>query len=162
MAASWASRGSVTATEAGGRAELAMQQGWLAFPGVFEEPRIPLDRLKARVDWARRAVAGGEPNWSVSVSQASFANADAAGNLALARAIVQLRCHQIGLHPALPIVVRGLQQCGRFARIHGGEVEIKLCHGLGRETLDLQINPLSKCRACPSKLSNLNAKLQFQ
>ena len=71
----------VTATEVGGRADVAIQQGWLAFPGVFEESRIPLDRLKARVDWTRRGVAGGEPNWSVNVSQASFANADAAGTL---------------------------------------------------------------------------------
>lgn len=71
----------VSASEAGGRADVAMKSGWLAFPGVFEEPRIALDRLKARVDWAQRGVAGGAPNWSVSVSQASFANADAEGSL---------------------------------------------------------------------------------
>lgn len=73
----------VSATEAGGRADLAMKQGWLAFPGVFEEPRIALDRLQARVEWSRQvaAVAGAPANWSVRVSRASFANADAEGSL---------------------------------------------------------------------------------
>lgn len=77
----------VSATEAGGRAELSMKAGWLAFPGVFEEPRIPLERLNARVTWSRRASAAGspgatgEPDWSVSVTQASFANDDAVGTL---------------------------------------------------------------------------------
>lgn len=71
----------VSASEVGGRADLAMKSGWLAFPGVFEEPRIALDRLRARVDWTRRGVAGGAPQWLVSVSQASFANADAEGTL---------------------------------------------------------------------------------
>lgn len=73
----------VSATDAGGRADLAMKQGWLSFPGVFEEPRIPLDRLDARVEWSRQPGGGGAApaDWSVRVSKASFANADAAGEL---------------------------------------------------------------------------------
>lgn len=71
----------VSATEAGGRADVTMQQGWLAFPGVFEEPRIALDRLKSRVEWSRRWVKGGAPDWTVRVGQTSFANADAEGSV---------------------------------------------------------------------------------
>ena len=73
----------VSATDAGGRADLAMKQGWLSFPGVFEEPRIPLDRLDARVAWSRQPGGGGAApaDWSVRVSKASFANADAEGEL---------------------------------------------------------------------------------
>ena len=60
----------VSATDAGGRADLAMKQGWLSFPGVFEEPRIPLDRLDARVEWSRQPGGGGAApaEWSVRVS----------------------------------------------------------------------------------------------
>ena len=105
----------VTATEAGGRADLVMQQGWLAFPGVFEEPRIPLDQLQARVDWTRRAVAGAAPDWSVKVSQASFANADAAGTLDATwrTATAGERNAQGQPLPRLPGV---LQMDGRLAR----------------------------------------------
>lgn len=71
----------VSATEVGGHADLTMKSGWLAFPGVFEEPRIALDQLKARVTWTRRTVKGAEPDWSVQVRQASFANADAQGTV---------------------------------------------------------------------------------
>ncbi len=105
----------VTATEVGGRADLVMQQGWLAFPGVFEEPRIPLDQLQARVDWTRRAVAGAAPDWSVKVSQASFANADAAGTLDATwrTATAGERNAQGQPLPRLPGV---LQMDGRLAR----------------------------------------------
>lgn len=39
------------ASQAGGEAELDMRAGWLAFPGLFEEPRLPLDRLQAQLRW---------------------------------------------------------------------------------------------------------------
>jgi uncharacterized protein (TIGR02099 family) len=73
----------ITATEAGGRAELHLKQGWLALPGVFEVPRLELDDLNAKVGWTLRAspVAGGASQWQVNVQQARFANADLAGQL---------------------------------------------------------------------------------
>lgn len=71
----------VTADESGGQAELAMKAGWLAFPGVFEEARIPLDRLNARINWTRTLKADAVADWRVRVSEASFANPDAQGQL---------------------------------------------------------------------------------
>jgi len=74
------------ATEAGGQADLTLQAGWLSFPGVFERPQLPLDKLKARVNWqvkppAQPALAGQPAQWQVDVTQARFANADATGQL---------------------------------------------------------------------------------
>lgn len=74
---------SVQATEAGGSAELAVREGWLGFPGVFEEPRIALDSLSANLRWTVQppTQAGAPSRWQVEVRQARFANAEAAGQL---------------------------------------------------------------------------------
>lgn len=73
----------VQATETGGSAELAVREGWLGFPGVFEESRIALDSLSANVRWTVQAPAkaGAPSRWQVEVRQARFANAEAAGQL---------------------------------------------------------------------------------
>ena len=73
----------VQATETGGSAELAVREGWLGFPGVFEEPRIELDSLNADVRWTVQPPAkqGAPSRWQVEVRQARFANAEAAGQL---------------------------------------------------------------------------------
>jgi uncharacterized protein (TIGR02099 family) len=73
----------VQATEAGGSADLTLRKGWLAFPGVFEEPRIELDTLDARVTWSIQPPArdGAPRRWQVDVRQARFANAEAEGQL---------------------------------------------------------------------------------
>ncbi len=60
--------------QAGGRAEVDMADGNLVFPGVFEEPTLPLNRLRADVRWTVR----GE-QLAVDVGSLSFANADAEG-----------------------------------------------------------------------------------
>lgn len=74
---------SIDATRDGGQASLDMRQGWVEFPGAFEEPRIPVDFLKAQVRWQRlAATAPGLPaGLRVEVSKADFANADAQGSL---------------------------------------------------------------------------------
>lgn len=74
---------SVQASETGGSADLALREGWLAFPGVFEEPRIALDSLSANLRWTVQppAKAGAPSRWQVEVRQARFANAEAAGQL---------------------------------------------------------------------------------
>jgi len=73
----------VQASETGGSAELAVREGWLGFPGVFEEPRIALDSLSANLRWTVQPPAkeGEPPRWQVEVRQARFANSDAAGQL---------------------------------------------------------------------------------
>ncbi len=60
----------------GGRAQLALRQGALDFPDVFETTRIDLDRLDARVRWRVQ----GE-RIEVDLDEGSFANAHAEGTL---------------------------------------------------------------------------------
>jgi uncharacterized protein (TIGR02099 family) len=61
-------------TQAGGTARLAIAQGALEFPGVFEEPLLPVEQLAADLQWQ---VKGDD--LSVSVARLKFANADAQG-----------------------------------------------------------------------------------
>ena len=60
--------------QAGGRATLGMQNGALYFPGVFEDPVLPLDRLQANLRWQ----VEGE-RIAVQATEVQFANADAEG-----------------------------------------------------------------------------------
>ncbi|MGJ7581683.1 YhdP family protein [Variovorax sp. RHLX14] len=64
------------ATQAGGSAKLAIAQGALDFPGIFEEPTVPIDRLSAQLTWK---LDGDKVQ--VQVSKLGFANADASGEL---------------------------------------------------------------------------------
>ncbi|MGJ3702273.1 YhdP family protein [Variovorax sp. AFSI2.2] len=62
------------ATHAGGTAALTMARGTLEFPGVFEEPVIPIDRLAAQLQWKL-----DKGNAQLQVSKLRFANTDAEG-----------------------------------------------------------------------------------
>lgn len=63
-------------TEGGGEARLALADGVLEFPGVFEEARVPMAQLDGLVRWQH---AGAR--LAVQVPELQFANADAAGQL---------------------------------------------------------------------------------
>jgi uncharacterized protein YhdP len=63
------------ATQAGGTATLAIAQGTLEFPGVFEEPVIPIDRLSTQLQWKLE-----NGNAQLQVSKLRFANTDAEGD----------------------------------------------------------------------------------
>ncbi len=69
------------ANEAGGEARLSVAQGVLEFPGVFEEPALPFDRLDAKLAWKIEARPGALPKITARVREARFANADAEGEL---------------------------------------------------------------------------------
>lgn len=75
------------ANESGGEAKLTMRDGQLIFPGVFEEPVVPLQRFSTRLVWAIKPatpVAGQPPAPAaveLRVQDAEFANADAQGEL---------------------------------------------------------------------------------
>ena len=73
----------LTASETGGEAQLTLAKGELEFPGVFEEPVVPIDQLSAKLQWKLDAAAAGGagPKLSVTVKDAKFANADAQGEL---------------------------------------------------------------------------------
>lgn len=62
------------ATHLGGSASLDIAQGALDFPGIFEEPVIPLDTLSAQLQWK----LDGE-RAQLQVTKLRLANADAAG-----------------------------------------------------------------------------------
>lgn len=62
-------------TEAGGKGRLAVSNGALDFPGVFEEPVLPLDQLSADLQWQ----VNGE-RISASVTGLKFSNADVQGD----------------------------------------------------------------------------------
>jgi uncharacterized protein (TIGR02099 family) len=61
-------------TQAGGRGKLAVHQGAVDLPGVFEDPVIAIDALSADVQWQIKGQDIG-----VSVSSLKFSNADAQG-----------------------------------------------------------------------------------
>jgi uncharacterized protein (TIGR02099 family) len=71
------------ASERGGRARLSVNAGSAEFPGVFEQPRVSLDRLDGELTWRIDAGAdGGLPRVEIATRELRFANADAQGQLA--------------------------------------------------------------------------------
>jgi uncharacterized protein (TIGR02099 family) len=73
------------ANEGGGEATLAVDAGAMEFPGVFDDPVVPLDRFGAQLAWRierpRPAPPGTPPALELKVRNARFANADAEGTL---------------------------------------------------------------------------------
>ena len=70
------------ASEAGGQARIDIRGGRLDLPGVFAERELPLDLLDARLSWkVERDAKDAPPRLSVKLAGASFANADAKGEL---------------------------------------------------------------------------------
>lgn len=61
-------------TQAGGSASIGMGRGSLSFPGVFEDPLVPIEELSARATWK---IDG--PRVQVQLANLRFANADAQG-----------------------------------------------------------------------------------
>ncbi|MCL4183955.1 MAG: TIGR02099 family protein [Burkholderiaceae bacterium] len=70
-------------TERGGAASLHGDKAVLRFPGLFEEPEVPLDRFEAQVSWTvgPHAEPQAAPAVDVSIDAVRFANADASGEL---------------------------------------------------------------------------------
>lgn len=60
--------------QAGGQAQVRIDQGALEFPGVFEEPVLPLDSATARAQWKINGT-----HIELTVPELRFANADAEG-----------------------------------------------------------------------------------
>lgn len=60
----------------GGKAILAIDNGALVLPGVFEEPVVPLTRLSTELRWQVQ-----DEQWTVQAANTRFSNADAQGEL---------------------------------------------------------------------------------
>lgn len=74
----------LSAGDAGGEATLAVHDGAMEFPGVFEQALVPLDRFDAQLSWRivrANAAAGAKPTIELKVKNARFANADAEGEV---------------------------------------------------------------------------------
>lgn len=72
------------ATERGGSAQLRISDGHVDVPGVFHDPRVPLQRLQAQLGWridppSDPSRAGAAPQISVQAQDVRFANADVQG-----------------------------------------------------------------------------------
>jgi uncharacterized protein (TIGR02099 family) len=83
----------IEANESGGEARLAVQDGALELPGVFEDPLLPVERFSSKLVWQiepQRLAPGAKapaealpPSIDLRVQDARFANADARGDLQL-------------------------------------------------------------------------------
>lgn len=60
--------------QSGGKASVKIAGGAIEFPGVFEEPRIPMDQLSMDAQWKR-----GNGNTELQLKNVRLANADAEG-----------------------------------------------------------------------------------
>ena len=69
------------ASERGGQARLAIQDGQVEFPGVFEEPLLPLQRFNAMLDWRIEPRPGKPPALELRLSDVRLANEDLRGEL---------------------------------------------------------------------------------
>jgi uncharacterized protein (TIGR02099 family) len=69
------------ASERGGQATLAVADGELVLPGVFEQPAVALTRLDARLAWQVEPQPGQPARIALQVSEARFANPDLEGRL---------------------------------------------------------------------------------
>ncbi len=70
------------ATEQGGSATVAITKGALEFPGVFEEPLVPMADFAANLRWrVTPATTGHEAGLEVKADGVRFANDDARGEL---------------------------------------------------------------------------------
>lgn len=96
----------------GGDADLALRSGALEFPGVFEEPRLPFDRLQAQLLWKRRG-----QSLQVDIDRLGFANADAEGEVS-----GQWRTGDPGANGRGERLPGILDLSGKFSRADGARV----------------------------------------
>ncbi|MGA8010024.1 MAG: DUF3971 domain-containing protein, partial [Thiomonas sp.] len=71
--------GTLSATQASGKAQLSLNKGGLDLPLIYAPARLGFDNLQADLAWQRDS----HGNWQISTQRFSFANADAAGKATL-------------------------------------------------------------------------------
>jgi uncharacterized protein (TIGR02099 family) len=75
------------ANQIGGKAKLVLDKGALLLPGVFEQSEVAFDTFSTQLAWRIRAAAdaGTPAALELSLTDTRFANADAQGDLSVAR-----------------------------------------------------------------------------
>ena len=124
------------ATPVSGHAALEIQNGALEFPGVFQEPRIPLAELKATARW--RVREGG--HIELDVDQLALNNQDATGSF---KARWQTAAGQQGAE-RFPGV---LDLSGSFSRANGARIHRYLPLGIPSSARDYVRNAVQKGEA---------------
>jgi uncharacterized protein (TIGR02099 family) len=69
------------ASETGGEARLAVANGAVEFPGVFEQPVVPITRLDTQLQWRLTPDGDNSPQVSLQLKDARFENEDVQGEL---------------------------------------------------------------------------------
>ncbi|MEO8123803.1 MAG: YhdP family protein [Burkholderiales bacterium] len=69
------------ATEKGGQATIAIKDGAIELPGVFEEAVVPLSELSAQLEWRIEPRVDAPPFIELKLSRGRIANADAQGDV---------------------------------------------------------------------------------
>lgn len=108
------------ATGAGGHATLGIRDGALEFPGVFEEPRIPLAELSLQAQWRLT----GE-RIEVDVGELKLRNADATGHFKARWHTAETRRPEDRRFPGV------LDLEGVFSRANGARIHRYLPLGVG-------------------------------
>ncbi|MDO5692156.1 MAG: YhdP family protein [Pseudomonadota bacterium] len=98
------------ATSAGGQASLAIQDGALTLPGVFDEPRIPLAEFNTRARWR---VQDGQI--TLDVDELKLRNADAVGGF-------KGRWHTFARQQGAARFPGVLDLSGAFSRANGARI----------------------------------------
>ena len=75
--------GSAQMNEQGGQVLLTMKDGALIVPGIWENPRVPLDELQTTFSWQKLTPQSDprRPIWEIRIPTMRFTNPDATGNL---------------------------------------------------------------------------------
>lgn len=114
------------ANQGGGSATISIARGTLSFPGVFEEPLVPVDELSARAQWK----VDGQ-RIQVQLPSLRFANADAQGDARLSWRTSDPAAS--GSHDRFPGV---LDLEGKLTRAEGNRVFRYLPLHIPKETRD--------------------------
>lgn len=104
-----------------GRLQLALEQGALTWPGLFDQPRVEVNRLQTEVNWR----LDGD-KLDIRIPQLAFANADAEGSMSLHWHTGQGTARQ----PRLPGV---LDLTATFSRANGAQVHRYLPRGISAD-----------------------------
>lgn len=98
------------ATPAGGSATLSVTEGALEFPGVFAEPRLPMNDLKLTTRWRQK-----DDHIAVDVDQLTLRNQDATGSF-------KARWHTLPGKQGADRFPGVLDLTGSFSRANGARV----------------------------------------
>ncbi len=114
--------------QASGKASVSMRSGSLEFPGVFDEPRVPIDQLSTELVWT----VSGE-RIAASASNLKFSNADAQGEAQLKWQSADDATGAPGKGAGAPGV---LDLQGSLSRVQGARVFRYLPRAMDKEVRD--------------------------